>query len=283
MKLYVFFKKCVLVVSLIALFVQCSDQNAIVSSDEKSGLKIPVASNINGSIVKEMIGVDITHKATNSKMNKVTGIEDQYLVDDFNHDGSTDVAVRRGSLIIIDTNRDGVSDLAFSFGNGNSERGYYTTNGGIAVVRDYNIYIDDNLDGLADRSFQFGNGNSESQYIFLYGGGVAVRRLDYGVENHIIVDSDMDGIANNDFYFGNGSSEDQYSHGINSVSGWCVRRNNAWYTYGSQYAYTFGNGNSENGYFWSNLACFVLRGNTLYYDSNYDGVADGNFSFGTGL
>lgn len=91
----------------------------------------------------------------------------------------------------MDYNRDGVSDHSFTFGNGNSERGYYNTDGGIAIVRGNAIYIDDNLDGIADRSFTFGNGNSESEYLLMRPSGIAVRR-----GNLIIWDLNMDGIPN---------------------------------------------------------------------------------------
>ncbi|MBS3946382.1 MAG: hypothetical protein KGZ42_12835 [Melioribacter sp.] len=114
-----------------------------------------------------MVGKNIT-SVSHLKGKNITsgGLEDQYLIDDFNNDSYADIAVRRGNLIIIVTNRDGVSDIAFTYGNGNSERGYYTSNGSIAIVRNNSIFIDDNLDGITDRSFTFGNGNSEAEYIF---------------------------------------------------------------------------------------------------------------------
>ncbi|MDD3558912.1 MAG: hypothetical protein PHW27_10085 [Melioribacteraceae bacterium] len=186
----------------------------------------------------------------------------------------------------MDYNRDGISDHSFTFGNGNSERGYYTTNGGIAIVRGNAIYIDDNLDGIADRSFTFGNGSSESEYLFMRPIGIAVRR-----GNLIIWDLNMDGIPNSSFTFGNGNSEDQYSHApvILGSSGWGLRRDYTWYVYPSG-NYSYGNGNQEDGYFFgkfpggtSYYECAVLRYNTLYYDNDNDGQSEGSFSFGTGL
>ncbi|MCX6168677.1 MAG: hypothetical protein NTX65_05035 [Ignavibacteriales bacterium] len=274
--------------AIIAISTSCTSQEDSITANVPSGLKIPVESNINGKIIREMIGIDITHKNKLSKTSSVLsgGLEDQYLVDDFNHDGYADVAVRRGYYILIDTNRDGVSDIAFSFGNGNSERCYEPSNGGIAIVRGSSVYVDDNLDGTADRSFSFGNGNSEDQYIFMRPSGIAVRR-----GNQIIYDYGMDGNADGNFYFGNGNSEDQYIHGFDlpSSGGWSLRRDYVWHHYYTTPTYSYGYGNSEDGYFLgkfdggSNYDFAVLRGNTLYYDNNRDGTADGNFSFGSGL
>ncbi len=238
-----------------------------------------------------MIGINIENQ-NNVKSRSISSgeLEDQYLIDDFNNDGMADIAVRRGNLIIIDTNRDGISNLAFTFGYGNLERGYYTSNGGIAVVRNSSIFIDDNFDGLADRSFSFGNGNSESEYIFMKPSGIAVRRMDYNnLANHIYVDYNMDGYSDVDFFFGNGASENQYTHGFMGISGWALRRDYVWHSYTNSNTYSFGNGNSEKGYFLGeyvgggNYFMGILRGNTIYYDSNMDGLSDGNYSFGTGL
>lgn len=283
--------KLSILIAIILLVTFCNKQD-LITENIPNGLKIPIENNINGSVVSELIDVDITRKNANPKVNSVSSgsLEDQYLVDDFNHDGYADVAVRRGNLLIIDTDRDGVSNFAFTFGNGNLERGYYTTNGGIAVVRGSSIFIDDNFDGLADRSFSYGNGNSEAEYIFLKPTGVAVRRADINsTANHILQDDNMDGYVDRDFYWGNGNSEDQYAHGFTIVSGWCLRRNYIWYTYPSGLPYSFGYGNAEDGYFLGKYDgglyydFAVLRGNTLYHDDDRDGTADGNFSFGTGL
>lgn len=283
-----------LIVLTTIYFSGCQENNDPISPNYKqSGLKIEVPADVNGKVLKEMIGVNITKHINDIKGNNVTsgGLEDQYLIDDFNNDGVADVAVRRGNLLIIDTNRDGVADHAFYFGNGNSERGYYTTNGGIAIVRGNSIFIDDNLDGITDRSFTFGNGNNDAEYIFMKPSGVAVRRADASsVANHIIVDINMDGYADSDFYWGNGNNESQYLHGFYSLSGWGLRRDYIWHLYGTSNTYSYGLGNNEDGYFLGKFpgnssynTVAVLRGNTFYYDNNMDGSHNGTFSFGTGL
>lgn len=264
-------------------------QSPTGSVPQESQLKIPVPSDVNGKIITDMAGVDITSQTKNLKAKGVTsaGIEDQYLVDDFNNDGVADVAVRRGSLIIIDWNRDGIADHSFTFGNGNSERGYYNYHGGIAIVRGNSIYIDTNLDGTADISFTYGNGNSEDEYLFCKGGfnGVAVRR-----GNTIYLDTDLDGNVNNTFSYGNGNSEDQYtSDGGFSYNGWGCRTGSNWRFYGTLNTYSYGLGNSEDGYFlgkWPGSSYYrfaVLRHHVLYYDNNMDETSDGSVSFGTGL
>lgn len=283
----------IIIAVAIIFTVACNENEELITQNVTTGLKIPIEDKVQGKIINEMIGIDITNN-TDIKLKSVTsgGLEDQYLIDDFNRDGRADVAVRRGNLIIIDTNRDGVSDLAFTFGNGSSERGYYTSNGGIAIVRNNSIFIDDNLDGLADRSFTYGNGNSDAQYIFMRPSGIAVRRADINpTANHIIVDYNMDGYSDVDFYWGLGDSENQYDHGFPfpSSGGWGLRRNQVWHFYNTVSTYSYGNGTSEDGYFLGKYTGngtyyeAVLRGNTFYFDGNYDGVADGSFSFGTGL
>jgi hypothetical protein len=211
-------------------------------------------------------------------------LEDQYLFDDFNGDGYCDVAVRRGSLIMMDFDRDGSTDRSFYWGNGNSERGYYTYEGGLAIVRGNTIYLDTDADGNTDDSLQYGNGATEDEYLF-GGYGVTVRR-----DNLLIYDTDLDGTADDSVTVGYGDSEDQYTDSF-CPNGWAVRRGNTFYFYGSGSPYSYGYGNSEDGYFFGNWnnnlagckSVGVLRGNTLYYDTNRDGQADGNFSYGTGL
>ncbi|MBS3946381.1 MAG: hypothetical protein KGZ42_12830 [Melioribacter sp.] len=101
----------------------------------------------------------------------------------------------------------------------------------------------------------------------------------------------MNGIADVDFYWGNGNNESQYGHGFPfpSSGGWGLRRNYTWYFYNMSVTYNYGLGDTENGYFLGeyagngNYTLAVLRGNTLYYDTNWDSQHDGTFSFGTGL
>ncbi|MDX9924799.1 MAG: hypothetical protein RBS48_08540 [Ignavibacteriaceae bacterium] len=121
---------------LVLIFLNGCKQNDSIVQVNENGLKIPIENNINGKIIENMIGINIENQ-NNVKSRSISSgeLEDQYLIDDFNNDGMADIAVRRGNLIIIDTNRDGISNLAFTFGYGNLERGYYTSNGGIAVVR----------------------------------------------------------------------------------------------------------------------------------------------------
>ena len=101
--------------------------------------------------------------------------EDEYLTGDRDGDGFGDIAVRRGNLILWQTNIFGaligrgpprsVSDV---YGNGNSEDEYLvgdwngTFDAKLAVRRGNVILMDFNHDGIADKTVVYGNGNSET-------------------------------------------------------------------------------------------------------------------------
>ncbi|OYU82548.1 MAG: hypothetical protein CFE24_15085 [Flavobacterium sp. BFFFF2] len=149
----------------------------------------------------------------------INGIVDKYFVGDWDGDGKTNVGLRRGALIMLDINYDGIADIVFGYGNGDSEDEYlvgdWDGNGtdNIAVRRGGAIHMDFNNDGAADQITGYGNGNSEDQYLVGNWSSsnrnlvdhLAIRR---GGEIHM--NFNFDGGADFVQYFGNGNSEDGY-------------------------------------------------------------------------
>jgi hypothetical protein len=185
-----------------------------------------------------------------------TGYEDQYLSGDWDGDGKSNIAVRRGNQIIMDFNFDGIADRTQVYGNGNAEDQYLVGDwdgdgkSNIAVRRGNQIIMDFNFDGNADRTQVYGNGNAEDQYLAGDWDGdgkdnIAVRR-----GNQIIMDFNFDGIADRTQIYGNGINENQYL-----VGDW--------------------NGDKK-----SNIA--VRRNSAIIMDFNFDGVDDQTQVFGNG-
>ena len=90
--------------------------------------------------------------------------EDQYLVGDWDGDGKDNIAVRRGSRILMDFNYDGAHDREQSYGQGNGEDQYLVGDwdgdgkDNIAVRRGSRILMDFNYDGAHDREQSYGGG-----------------------------------------------------------------------------------------------------------------------------
>jgi hypothetical protein len=204
--------------------------------------------------------------------NRLSTFVDHYLIGDWDGDKRDNLAVRRGSQILMDHNFDGAADKVFSFGNGdvtiNGITDVYLVgdwNGdgtdNIAVRRGSEILMDYNFDGTADKVFSFGNGDLTINGIvdgYLVGDwdgdgidNIAVRR---GAE--ILMDYNFDETADKFFSFGNGDVE---INGIVDV-------------------YMVGDWNGDGS---DNIA--VLRENTLYMDTNFDGAHDLTQSFGNGM
>ena len=94
--------------------------------------------------------------------------EDEYLVGDWNGDGTDNIAVRRGGQILMDINGDGSLVEEKLYGNGNAEDEYLVgdwnnnNTDNIAVRRGGQILMDINGDGSLVKEQLYGNGTSQS-------------------------------------------------------------------------------------------------------------------------
>lgn len=181
---------------------------------------------------------------------------ESFLVGDWDGDGRSNLAVRRGHCVLMDTDYNGVANTTHCYGNGDDEDEYLVGNwdglGGdnIAVRRGHCVLMDTDFDGDSEKTQCFGNGNSEDEYLVGDWDGdgkdnLAVRRglcihMDYG----------FDGTAERTQCFGNGHDEDQYL-----VGNW-------------------------DGLGGDNLA--VRRSCLMHMDTNYDGVAEFSTWYGDG-
>jgi hypothetical protein len=226
--------------------------------------------------------------------------KDIYYAGDWDGDGKTNIAVRRGNLFDFDYNFDDKADGIQLFGNGYSEDEYLVgdwdgdgrTN--VAIRRGNQIFEDFNFDGVADRVINFGNGNQSINGVvdkYLVGDWdgkgkdeIAVRR-----GNQIIM-ADENGNEIRRLNFGNGNAEDEYLVGdwdgngkdefavrkgnriiMGDVNGHEIRRMN------------YGNGNAEDKYLvgdWDGRKIngnkvddiAVVKGNRIIMDTNFSGV-----------
>jgi len=228
--------------------------------------------------------------------------EDEYLVGDWDGDGRDNIAVRRGNLILMDTNFDGIHDIEQTFGRGNDEDQYLVGDwdgdgrDNIAVRRDNRILMDTNFDGIHDIEQTFGRGSEEDQYLVgdWYAAGrdhIAVRR-----GNQLLADVNFDGVHEFQESFGRGKEEDEYFAGDWNGDGFenfAVRRGNRIlmdfdFGGGHDLEQVFGAGKEEDDYLigdWDgdgldNIA--VRRGNRILMDTNFDGTHDFEQTFGRG-
>ena len=228
--------------------------------------------------------------------------EDEYLVGDWDGDGTDNIAVRRGNQILKDTNFDGIADEEQLYGNGNAEDEYLVGDWDkdgtdeIAVRRGNQILMDFDGDGIADEEQLYGNGNAEDEY--LVGDWdkdgtdeIAVRR-----GNQILMDFDGDGIADEEQLYGNGNAEDEYLVGDWNKDGTdeiAVRRGNQIlmdtnFDGIADEEQLYGNGNAEDEYLvgdWNKDGTdeiAVRRGNQILMDTNFDGTGDIEQVYGNG-
>jgi|GEM_PF-2168973 len=235
-------------------------------------------------------------------------VEDEYLVGDWDGDGCDDIAVRRGGVVLMSTDKDdGVHDLQQQFGNGNSESEYlvgdWNADGcdDLAVRRDDVILYDTNFDGAHDGVIVFGDGDAADEYVVAELNRDGLDDLTVRTGNRWVRDLGLgfDGVADGMLRFGNGRSEDQYLVGRwdpDDTSGrqtHAVRRGNRIFmNYNHDSAHDFiqqyGLGDAEDEYLvgdwdgdgFDNIA--VRRGNRILMDTNYTGGHEIFQIFGTG-
>lgn len=227
---------------------------------------------------------------------------DKYLVGDWNGDGRDNIAVRRGSEILMDVNYDGVHDILQSYGGGDLEDEYLVGDwdgdgrDNVAVRRGNQILMDVNYDGLHDIAQEYGGGNAEDEYLVGDWDGdgrdnIAVRR-----GNQILMDTNYDGVHDIAQEYGGGNTEDEYLVGDWDGDG----RDNIAVRRGNQILMDtnfdgvhdilqdYGGGSSESQYLvgdWNgdkraNIA--VRRGSRVLMDVNYDAIHDIEQAYGNG-
>jgi len=237
-----------------------------------------------------------------------SALEDEYLVGDWDGDGCDDIAVRRGNLILMSTDRDdGLHDLEQRYGIGNGENEYLVGDWNddgcddLAVRRDNQIFWDANFDGLHDGTIVFGAGNIADQYVAADLNGDGLEDVSVRVHNDWERDLGLvwDGIGDGVTRFGNGNNEDEYLVGHwDPLDGttrqtYAVRRGNDVlmnfdFDGSHDFVQRFGTGASEDEYLvgdWDgdgldNLG--VRRGNLLYLDTDFTGGHEILQRFGTG-
>jgi len=234
-------------------------------------------------------------------------VEDEYLVGDWDGDGCDNIAVRRGNIILMDTDFDGQHDIRYQYGTGQGEDQYLVGDWDaddvdeIAVRRGNDLLIDEDSDGAHDRVIRFGTGNGEDDYMigelnddpFAFD-DIVVRR-----GNLFIRDLwPWDGVEDGRTRFGS-ASEDEYLVGRWNESAsvtrqsFAVRRGNRIlmnYNFDGTHDFVqvYGTGDGEDEYLvgdWDgdgmdNLA--VRRGNRILMDFDYAGGHELEQVFGNG-
>ncbi len=185
-------------------------------------------------------------------------IESQYLAGNWNGSATektSNIALRRDSLLLMDTNFTGAHELSQNYGNPSSDKyvvGDWDGDGrdNIGVLRFNLLLMDTDFDNKPNRQREFGRGDYESEYLIGDWDGdgddnVAIRR---GAD--LFFDTDGVGIHDLSYAFGNGTT-DQYL-----VGDWD------------------GNGTDNIG---------VRRGNTALLDLGNGGAPERSMTFGNGI
>lgn len=222
--------------------------------------------------------------------------EDEYLAGDFDGDGDDDLAVRRGSCVLIDLDGAGnTHEREICFGNGNAEDGHLVGDWDgdgddeLVVRRNHCLHVDVAGDGAVEEAvYCYGNGVAEDQYLLADWDGdgrdtIAVRR------GHCLM-IDLDGDAahhEREICYGNGTAEDGYLVGDldgNGTDDVVVRRDHCLLADlagdggSEEYTMCFGNGDGESQYLlgdWAAAArdrAAVRRGHCIDMDLDGDGV-----------
>lgn len=73
---------------------------------------------------KQPNSINTTETTTNVALNSSSVNEDQYLVGDWNGDGTDNLAILRNNQVYKDINLDGTYDIVQNYGNGSNEDEY---------------------------------------------------------------------------------------------------------------------------------------------------------------
>jgi hypothetical protein len=211
-----------------------------------------------------------------------------YLVGDWNGDTRDNLAVRRGSRVLLDHDFDGSLDGEKAFGNGDAENEY--------LVGDWDGNKQDELavrrQGLVvmatSASQGYGLGNDEDEYLVGDWDGDGRDNLAVRRGNCVLMDFNFDGSHDKEQCYGNGNADDEYLVGdwdgdgkdnLAIRSGKCVYMD---FDFDGSHnrLQCYGIGNAEAEYLvgdWDgdgkdNLA--VRRGACVHMDFDFAGVAD---------
>ncbi|NEP85841.1 MAG: hypothetical protein F6K18_02835 [Okeania sp. SIO2C2] len=145
--------------------------------------------------------------------------EDQYLVGDWDGDGTDEIAVRRGNAIHFDNDSDGTIDDTLLYGTGAGEDQYLSGDWDgdgideIALRRGNVMFLDDDSDGTTDRYLPYGTGAGEDQYLSGDWDGDGIDEIALRRGNVMFLDDDSDGTTDRYLPYGTGAGEDQYLSG----------------------------------------------------------------------
>ena len=182
--------------------------------------------------------------------------EDEYLVGDWNGDGTDNLAVRRDNEIWMDIDLKPAADKIQTYGFGNNDDEYLVGdwNGdgvdNLAVRRGNEILMDTNFDLWSDLTQRYGRGNSEDEYLVGDWDGDGKDNLAVRQDNKVWMDYNFDGRADLIQTYGFGNNDDEYL-----VGDW--------------------DGDGKD-----NLA--VRRGIQVFMDTNFDLYADKVQTYGFG-
>jgi len=226
----------------------------------------------------------------------------KYLVGDWNGDGRDDIAVREGSTVWMDDDRDGAADYVHTFGFGDSESQYLVGDwdgdgqDNLAVRRGARVLMDVDFDEQHDLEVFFGTGEEDEFFAAdVNGDGMDDLVARSGLE--LAVDLwPWDGLEDGVRLYGGGDSEDQYLFGDWTGDGRqtpAVRRGpeiwmNADFDGQHDFIQIYGRGNDEDEYLsgdWDGdgreeLA--VRRGFSILMNADFDGQHDVKQVFGLG-
>jgi subtilisin family serine protease len=227
---------------------------------------------------------------------------DQYLIGDWDGDGISNLAVRRGGCVYMDTNFDGLHDILQCYGMGWAEDEYLVGDwdgdgrDNLAVRRGGHVLMDTNFDGVHDIDQAYGWGEGEDEYLVGDWDGDGRDNLAVRRGGCVLMDYNYDGTHDQSQCYGGGWAEDDYlvgdwnGDGRDNLAvrrGGCVLKDTNFDTVHDQLQ-CYGLANGEDGYLmgdWDgdkidNLS--VRRGNCVLKDTNFDGTHDQSQCYGFG-
>ena len=227
---------------------------------------------------------------------------DRYLVGDWDGDGTSNLAVRRGNCVFMDTNFDGAHDILQCYGGGWTEDEYLVGDwdgdgrDNLAVRRGNCVLMDTNFDGVHDIEQCYGGGEGEEQYLVGDWDGDGRDNLAVRRGSCVLMDINFDWAHDIEQCYGGGKDEDGYLVGDWNGDGrdnLAVRRGSCVlmdtnFDWAHDIEQCYGGGSSEDDYLvgdWNgdhsdNLA--VRRGSCALMDTNFDWAHDIEQCYGAG-